>query len=158
MTRPRQGIGTTLIVVAVVIVLIIATIAFLTLSSQTSTPPHGTQSQTTTTCPGESCLPTFSYIFTISINYTGSWNLIYQGYNSLGRSSPNNVSGGDTGSGFYSKSVTLSGLDSYGLTLCAAAQKLDGSGSTLILTLTGYNETSQPYGSASYCSSVNPYT
>ena len=44
MTRPRRGIGTTIVVVAVVIVVVVATMAFAVLSLQTSTPPHGTQS------------------------------------------------------------------------------------------------------------------
>ena len=46
MTQPRRGIGTTIAVVAVVIVLVVATMAFVVLSLQTSTPPHGTASNT----------------------------------------------------------------------------------------------------------------
>ena len=46
MTQPRRGIGTTIVVVAVIIVLVVATMAFVVLSLQTSTPPHGTSSNT----------------------------------------------------------------------------------------------------------------
>jgi hypothetical protein len=110
-----------------------------------------TSSAVTTTCsgypPGGDCVATYNYTFTVSVNYTGPWKLTYQG---------NNVSGNDTGSGFFSKDVTLSGLDTNMLTLCATAQKLDGSNNTLILTVTGYNETSLPYGVTSYCGGVVP--
>ena len=97
--------------------------------------------------PGGNCLATYSYTFTISVNYTGQWKLTYQG---------NHVSGNDTGSGFFSKAVTLSDLNTNWLTLCATAQKLDGSNDTLILTVTGHNETSLPYGVTSYCGGVVP--
>lgn len=106
--------------------------------------------------PGGNCLATYSYTFTLSVNYTGPWRVSYQGYNSLGRSNPTSVSGNLSGSGFYSRAITLSGLNNAGLTLCAQAQKLDGSDSTLVLTITGYNETSAPYGSVSYCGGVVP--
>ena len=46
MTQPRRGIGKTIVVVAVIIVLVLATMAFVALSLQTSTPPHGTSSNT----------------------------------------------------------------------------------------------------------------
>lgn len=63
----------------------------------------------------------------------------------------NTFMGSLNGTGYYSKLVTLTGPDGSGLELCAQAQKLDGTNNTLILTVTGYNETSQPYGSTSYC-------
>jgi len=106
--------------------------------------------------PGGDCLATYSYTFTLSVNYSGPWKLNYQGYNSLGKSNPLPISGNYTGSGFYSKNVTLSGLNDNGLTLCATAQKLDGSNALLILSVTGYNKTSLPYGSTSYCGGVVP--
>lgn len=121
-------------------------------------PPSSTS--TSTTCsgypPGGDCISTYSYNFTITVNYTGPWKVTYQGYNSLGRLNALDVSGSYNGTGFYSRAVTLSGLDDNGLTLCATAQKLDGSDATLILTVTGYNETSLPYGTTSYCGGVVP--
>jgi len=106
--------------------------------------------------PGGDCSGNYSYTFTISVNYTGSWRLTYQGYDSMGESNPTNANGNLTGTGLHSQSVTLSGPNDNSLTLCATAQKLDASSSTLILTITGYNETSLPYGSTSYCGGVVP--
>jgi hypothetical protein len=135
-------------------------ISLASVSTVTHTVIVNEQSSTFSSCtgypPGGNCLATYSYTFTISVNYSGPWMLTYQGYNSLGKYNPLNVSGNFTGSGFYSKDVTLSGLNNSGLTLCAWAQKLDGSNSTLILMVTGYNETSLPYGSTSYCGGVVP--
>jgi hypothetical protein len=127
-------------------------------STNSATP--STSSVASSSCSGSppdgNCIATYSYTFTLSVNYSGPWTLTYQGYNSLGKSNPTNVSGSYNGTGFYSKPITLSGLDNNGLTLCAQAQKLDASSSTLILTVTGHNETSVPYGSASYCGGVAP--
>jgi len=106
--------------------------------------------------PGGNCPGTYNYTFTVSVNYTGPWKLTYLGYNNLGKTNPTNVSGSYTGSGFFAKNVTMTSVNTGGLSLCATAQKLDGSSSTLILTVTGYNETSLPYGSVSYCGGVVP--
>ena len=116
-----------------------------TSSSCSGSPPTGD-------CPGA-----FSYTFTISVNYTGPWTLTYEGCSGMSPCSPPTpVMGSLNGTGYYSKPVTLTGPDSSGLELCAQAQKLDGSNNTLILTVTGYNETSLPYGSTSYCGGVVP--
>jgi hypothetical protein len=106
--------------------------------------------------PGGDCVARYSYTFTLSVNYSGPWKLTYQGYNSLAKSNPTDVGGSFNGTGTFSKSITLSGLNNQGLTLCANAQKLDASTSTLVLTITGQNETSLPYGSVSYCGGVAP--
>jgi len=110
-----------------------------------------TSSVLTTTCsgypPAGDCVTTYSATFTISVSYSGSWKLTYKG---------NNVSGNDTGRGFFSEAVTLSDLTTNWLILCATAQKLDGSGNTLTLTVTGHNETSLPYGVTSYCGGAVP--
>ena len=114
---------------------------------------HGsaTTSVSTTTCtgypPAGDCITTYSATFTISINYSGPWKLTYEG---------NDVSGNDTGRGFFSEGVTLSDLTTNWLRLCATAQKMDGSNDTLILTVTGHNETSLPYGATSYCGGAVP--
>jgi hypothetical protein len=131
--------------------------------SETTSPPIITtqmSSSSSSTCsgypPGGNCLAIYSYTFTLSVNYTGPWKVTYQGYNSLGKSNPINVSGSRSGTGYFSIPITLSGLNNNGLTLCAQAQKLDASNSTLILTVTGHNETSVPYGTVSYCGGVVP--
>jgi hypothetical protein len=117
-------------------------------------------SSTSSTCSGYppvgNCPDTYSYTFTVSVNYTGPWKLTYLGYNNLGITNPTNVSGSYTGTGFFAKNVTMTSVDTGGLTLCAQAQKLDASTAALILTVTGYNETSLPYGSVSYCGGVVP--
>ena len=122
-----------------------------TLASTTTLIPTSSTTSTSSSCtgypPGGDCLAIYSYTFTISVNYTGPWKLTYQG---------NHVSGNDTGSGFFSKGVTLSDVNTNWLTLCATAQKLDGSNNTIILTVTGHNETSLPYGVTSYCGGVVP--
>jgi hypothetical protein len=153
-------------IVAIAVVMVAVAGAYYTIviwkgSTQTeATCYNGVCTSTTSSCsgypPGGNCPGTYNYTFTLSVNYTGPWKLSYQGYNSLGQSNPTGVSGNSTGRGFYAKSVTLSGPNTSGLTLCATAQKLDASTATLILTVTGYNETSAPYGSTSYCGGVVP--
>jgi hypothetical protein len=119
-----------------------------------------TTTSTSSTCSGSppvgDCISAYSYTFALSVNYTGSWKLAYEGCSGLGTCSPTPVTGSLNGTGYYSKAVTLTGLDNSGLTLCAQAQKLDGSNATLILTVTGYAETSLPYGSVSFCGGVVP--
>ena len=118
---------------------------------------NGSNTKTvTTTCsgypPAGDCITPYSTTFNLRVNYTGPWKVTYQGYNSGGR----NISGGYSGAGFNSTMITLTGLSNGFLTLCAQAQKLDSSGDLLILTITGYNETSMPYGVVSYCGGTVP--
>ena len=89
------------------------------------------------------------------MNYTGPWSLTYEGCSGLGTCSTAPMASLN-GTGYDSTPVTVTGLDNSGLTLCAQAQKLDASNATLILTVTGYDETSAPYGSVSYCGGVVP--
>ena len=118
------------------------------------------QTSSTSTCsgypPGGDCIAPYSYTFTISVNYNGPWKMSYHGETNVGEANETMITGNRTGNGFYSTPVTLAGLNDEWLTLCAQAQKLDASNSTLILTVTGSNETSLPYGSVSYCGGVVP--
>jgi len=98
----------------------------------------------------------FSYTFPLTVNYSGPWTLSYQGYASMGKSNPTDTNGSCIGGGPFALSVTVTGPNTSGLTLCAQAEKLDSSSSTLILRVTGYNETSTPNGSVSYCGGVVP--
>jgi len=98
----------------------------------------------------------YSYSFTVSVNYTGPWKLTYHGQINVGESNPTNVSGTRTGTGYFSVPVTHSGLNNRVLALCAQAQKLDASNRTLVLAITGHNQTSLPYGSTSTCGGVAP--
>jgi hypothetical protein len=100
-----------------------------------------------------------SHTFTVSLEYSGPWKLSYLGYTALlgVPSGQEKLSGANvtlTGSGLYSRSITLSGPDNEGLSLCASAQKLDASNATMVLTVTGHNETSLPYGSVFTCGYV----
>jgi hypothetical protein len=111
--------------------------------------------------PGGNCHANYSYTFTVSLNYSGSWVLEYYGFHNGENASIHSdsyylSSGNITGSGSYTKSVTLSGDDYYFLNLCARAQKLDNSNSTLALTVTGSNSTSLPMGSTYYFGGVVP--
>jgi len=99
-----------------------------------------------------------SHAFTISVNYSGPWKLSYQGYTTfgLGGANPTGANVTVTGSGVYSKSITLSGPHNNGLALCADAQKSDASNATLVLAVTGHvsggkNETNLPNGSVFTC-------
>jgi hypothetical protein len=119
-----------------------------------------TQSTTIFTPTGASCsgypppagCPPINYNFTISVYYTGSWNISYSVYDNAGTPLGSLASGNYTGTGDSSRSVTVIWYNLQTLTLCATATKLDGSDATLTLGVTGSNSTSAPYGSVTYCS------
>jgi hypothetical protein len=106
-----------------------------------------------------------SHAFTISVDYMGPWKVSYQGYSHIGLGA---LSDADTlganvtlsGSGAYSKSVTLTAPHGTNMGLCVSAQKLDSSNATLILKVSsgggGENETSLPNGSTFACGTFQP--
>ena len=100
------------------------------------------------------------HTFTISLSYSGPWKLSYHGYIvSSGippLPEPLGANTTVTGTGAFSRSVTLSGPADASVGVCASAQKLDGSNATLILSVTGGNATSLPFGFVSTCGSVQP--
>jgi len=110
--------------------------------------------------PGGDCHANYSYVFTIEVNYSGTWVVDYQGFHNGENSGPNSdayyASGNFSGKGSYAQMVMLSGDNSYFLDLCATAHKLDNSSSTLTLSVTGSNSTSLPNGSTYYCGGVAP--
>jgi hypothetical protein len=170
MTPWQRAIGTKTIVLGVVAIVLVAALGVVVLMNQVNPggPNHPVTStvaitSTTANCsgypPGGNCPGNYSYTFVISINYTGPWKATYYGYHSVGAyfgQSGNYTGGALTGTGDSSRSITLTGPNTNGLALCARAQKLDASNSTLVLTITGHNETSLPYGSVSYCGGVVP--
>jgi hypothetical protein len=109
---------------------------------------------------GGNCHANYSYDFTLTVNYSGSWSVSWRGFHNSEISSPSsteNYTGGTySGSGSNARTVALSGDNFHFLTLCATASKLDRSNSTLTLTSTGSNSTSLPYGSTYYCGGVAP--
>jgi hypothetical protein len=112
-------------------------------------------SSTSSTCTatgGIGCPHFFNETFSLSVDYSGPWGLSYQGYLGDGSGLPIE-SGNFFGHGFgWNSSVTVSGIDEYGVTACAEAQKLDSSNATLGLILQGNaNMTSLPYGTTKVC-------
>ena len=94
--------------------------------------------------------------FALSVNYTGSWTVTYQGYNAVCGSICNGsglqtLLGSYNGSGFNSRNITVGGQGN-GWTFCAQAQKSDASSSTMTLEVAGgQNKTSLPFGGTSFC-------
>jgi len=97
--------------------------------------------------------------FSLTVNYTGSWRVTYQGYNTLFCSgcldnSTRTLIGSYDGSGSDSRNITVGGQGP-GWTLCAQAQKTDPASSTLTLQVYGaQNQTSLTFGTTSACSQV----
>ena len=130
---------------------ILHTITLYTNSTMTST--------TCTNTGGSGCPQLINYTFTISVSYAGPWGLSYQGYVGLTESEKNLVgSGSFYGHGPTNESVMIGGTSTTGTSLCAEAQKLDASNSTLILRIVSAlnitNQTSLAYGTVKTCHSV----
>lgn len=110
--------------------------------------------------PGGNCPGSYSYTFTVDVNYPGQWRVTWWGYHSVGADfgQVGNYTGGTfVGTGNSSKDAELSGPNNNGLALCARAQKLDSSTSTLTLNvLYRSNQTSLPLGYATLCGGVAP--
>jgi len=120
---------------------------------------------TSTTCaytsmPAELSCPHFwNQTYTILVNYTGDWIASYQGY--LGTENESNLAEAGTfyGHAIGSQTFTITGwTQGQAITVCAEAQKLDSSSSTLILRILPptnvMNETSSAYGTARTCIQV----
>jgi hypothetical protein len=114
--------------------------------------------------PGGNCPGEYSYTFNVSVSYPGQWSTEYYGYHSVGNpnggafsssGSYTHVNFTATGDSLYP--VTLTGPNDNGLTLCALAQKLDSSNSSLTIAIQDFsNSTNVPYGSAYACAGVAP--
>ena len=148
--QPPSGARPVIIVAIIVIILVgtIIAIAYYTVkaSSCSGYPPGG------------NCVAPYSNTFTISVNYTGQWSLNYSGLTNVGEANPYNVTGTHTGTGYFTVPVTLSGLNSRMLTVCAQAQKLDASNATIFLSVGPLypKNTSAPHGTVSECGTVAP--
>lgn len=93
---------------------------------------------------------TTNFYWYISINYSGSWNLVYWGYN--GTATNYNVKGSLNGSGNYQTTVVTYGVGYVENTLCAKATKLDSRNLALNLTVLGNtNSTTASNPSAEVC-------
>lgn len=102
---------------------------------QTTCPSTTTTSQDASTVGA-------TFVFPISINYSGSWWLAYwvENYSQSGPSQ-RNILGNLTGSGNYQTTVTMNVVGYVERTLCASATKLDSLQENLTLSVlpTGFN-------------------
>jgi hypothetical protein len=92
-------------------------------------------SSTSTTCAGTGgigCPHFFNQTYTISVNYAGPWGVTYQGLLGTNELGPPVESGSFFGHTPTNESVTISGMDTFGVTLCVETSKLDASNSLLI--------------------------
>jgi hypothetical protein len=108
-----------------------------------------------TNTEGIGCPRFFNQTYAISVSYAGPWGVSYQGYLGVGESGRLVASGSFYGNAPADRSVTVSGTDAYGITLCTEAQKLDASNSTLVLRILPpadvMNQTSLAYGTTKAC-------
>jgi hypothetical protein len=169
--RSYTSIAAAIIVAAVVISAAIFTSSALYNTRTISTTDTFAQTITVLTASSTSCDYVLPYAvpcligqnFTVSVNYTGSWIVTYQGYNEdcytyqihafTCNPDSQTLSGSYDGSGLNSRNITVTGQEN-GWTLCAQAQKPDASSSTLDLEVSDgpRNQTSLPFGTASTCS------
>ena len=128
-----------------------------TVTSTVPTSMGNTSASTTTTCTatgGIGCPHFMNKNWTVSVSYTGPWGVTYQGWLGDQTSGQLVVSGSFYGNTTGSKTINVSGTTDYGITVCAEAQKLDSSTSTLtvsILPPNVTNQTSAAYGTAETC-------
>ena len=104
--------------------------------TSTTTLMAGTTSTTSTICTatgGIGCPHSLNDSFTISVTYAGPWGLSYQGYLGDPPSGQLVKSGNFYGHTSANETVTVAGVSVVGTTICAEAQKLDASTSTLVL-------------------------
>ena len=113
--------------------------------------------------PGGNCPGYYSYTFAVSVNYTGDWRATYYGFHSVGAppspfSGRGNFTGGVfSGAGFATKTITLTGPNNEGLTICVQASKLDSSASAMVLQIgPRSNSTAAAFGTAQVCMGVVP--
>jgi hypothetical protein len=76
---------------------------------------------------------TTRFTYPISINYSGSWNLVYRAQN--GTITQFNVNGNLNGSGDFKITIATYGVGHVENTLCAEATKLDSQSLPLTLTV-----------------------
>jgi hypothetical protein len=130
------------------------------LSSQIRSVQGGSMTSTSTTCTYTGpavleCPHFFNQTYTVSVSYGGPWGASYQGYLGDSESGPLVESGSFFGHTPANESVTVTGTDTSGITICAEAQKLDASNSTLVLRILPpinvMNQTVLAYGTTKAC-------
>jgi hypothetical protein len=153
LARRRAGIGTSVTVGIIIAIIVIAAVSVLGYLAYESSQCSGYP-------PGGNCPGTYSHTFRTSINYSGAWRQIEYGYHSVGKPPQGlgNYTGGTVlGTGPSTGTITMSGPNNSGLTLCIVAEKLDSSNATLVFSIEGFtNKTSLPFGSTTVCAGVVP--
>ena len=130
------------------------TTVFITRVATVFTTASSTTSTLCTSTGGLGCPHFINKTFTLSVNYGGAWGLSFQGYLGEGTSGAPVQSGSFYGHGATNESVTVSGIDTYAITICVEAQKLDASNSMLVLRILPtdvMNQTSLLYGTTMSC-------
>jgi hypothetical protein len=105
---------------------------------------------------------TTRFYYPLSINYSGSWNLVYWGTNGTQNGNATipgcgclagyNFKGNLNGSGAYDRTVATFGVGYVENTFCAKATKLDSQSQKLTLTVVGKtNSTTVSDSSAEVC-------
>jgi hypothetical protein len=148
-------------------IFVILTVVFASLAASEYVQTNVLDSQIHTTSNSTTCTVTsmpaaisecphfFNQTYIISVSYGGPWGASYQGY--LGNEGSGQLveSGSFYGHAPGNGPVTVTGWSASGeITLCAEAQKLDASNSTLVLTIlptTVTNQTSLAYGTTKSC-------
>lgn len=125
-----RGVSTIASVFLIVLLIAIGTVGLMVYGISRETPSTTVIECCTMQISTQNTNFSWSYDFPIVINYSGSWNLVYQGYNGT---TPNNVMGNQSGVGNHSLTVTLYGQGYVQRTLCANATKLDPQNSDLTL-------------------------
>lgn len=136
-------------------VFIVLTVVFASLTAIEFSQNQDTNSTASTTCTatgGIGCPHFVHDNFTISVTYTGPWGLTYQGYLGDSQSGQPVTSGNFYGHTSANETVAVAGVSTVGTTICAEAQKLDSSSSTLALSIaSSSNQTSVAYGMTKVC-------
>lgn len=151
--KVREGLAVVIVIVMVALAFFAGESTSRTVTTTVTVPSVTSESSLTSTSFDNTF--TWHFPFTISVNYGGSWRLVYWGEN--GTATQNNVEGSLSGSGNYETTMTLSGVGYIERTLCANATKLDSQ--NLILTLTvavKSNSTTASNPSAEVCFTVAP--
>jgi hypothetical protein len=152
------------LIAAIVTLLLVFSLAYYARIGPLRSNSESTTSESTQTSLDTTFTTYFHY--PISINYSGSWNLVYWGENGTvpqnsstipGRNPAYvpwqyNVKGNLTGSGNYRTAITTYGVGYVENMLCAKATKLDSQSLTLTLTVVGTtNSTTASNPSAEVC-------
>lgn len=136
-----------------VLAILIVVFASLTAIEFSQNQSNNSAPSTTCTATGGIGCPHFVHDnFTISVTYAGPWGLTYRGYLGDSQSGQPVTSGSFYGHAFANETVTVAGVSTVGTSICAEAQKLDASNSTLVLSIaSSSNQTSIAYGRTQVC-------